>query len=241
MVVGASVGIGRAACERFAAEGAIVVVTSRSSARCDEIAAAIEARGGTALSVPVDVAEEGAVAAAVERTTAAFGRLDGAFNNAGVQSVPRPAAEHTVAEWDRVFAVNVRGTWLAMRAQIPAILASGGGAIVNTTSVGGIVGSAGIAPYVASKHAVVGLTKASAIDYARRGIRINALAPGAVRTAMLTDWLGDEELASMAQETPQGRIGEPEEIAGAAAWLLSDDASFATGTTLTLDGGYTIV
>jgi NAD(P)-dependent dehydrogenase (short-subunit alcohol dehydrogenase family) len=240
-VLGASVGIGRAACLRFAAEGARVVAASRNLAACEEVVAAIRADGGEALALAVDVAVATELEAAFERTLETFGRLDGAFNNAGVQTVARPLAEHTEDDWDRLFAVNLRGMWLALRAEIPRLVAAGGGAIVNTTSVGGLVGAPGIGPYVASKHGIIGLTKAAALDYAAEGVRVNALAPGATRTAMFTDWLPTpEEQQAVAGVAPLARVAEPEEIAGAAAWLLSDDASFVTGATLAVDGGYSV-
>lgn len=240
-VLGASVGIGRAACLRFAAEGARVIVASRNLAACEETADAIRADGGEALALAVDVAQAAELEAAFERAHDAFGRLDGAFNNAGVQTVARPLAEHSEEDWDRLFAINLRGMWLALRAEIPRLVASGGGAIVNTTSVGGLVGAPGIGPYVASKHGIIGLTKAAALDYAAAGVRVNAIAPGATRTAMFTDWLPTpEQQQSVAGVAPLARVAEPEEIAGAAAWLLSDDASFVTGATLAVDGGYSV-
>lgn len=240
-VVGASVGIGRAACLRFAAEGARVVAASRDLAACEETVAAIRAGGGEGLALALDVAVAAEAEAAVARAVETFGRLDGAFNNAGVQTVARPLAEHTEEDWDRLFAVNLRGMWLALRAEIPRIVASGGGAIVNTTSVGGLVGAPGIGPYVASKHGIVGLTKAAALDYAEHGVRVNAIAPGATRTAMFTDWLPTpEQQQAVAGAAPLARVAEPEEIAGAAAWLLSDDAAFVTGATLPVDGGYAV-
>jgi NAD(P)-dependent dehydrogenase (short-subunit alcohol dehydrogenase family) len=241
LVIGASAGIGRSACLRFAAEGAIVIAASRDLAACEEIVAQIAMSGGEGMAVGLDVADEASVSRAGDLVRARVGRLDGAFNNAGVQTDPHPLAEHSTHDWDRLFAVNLRGMWMAIRAEIPLLEAAGGGAIVNTTSVGGLVGAPGIGPYVASKHGIVGLTKAAALDYAGSGIRVNAIAPGATRTAMFTDWLPtDEEQAEVAGAAPLARVADPAEVAGAAAWLLSDDASFVTGITLPIDGGYSV-
>lgn len=241
LVVGASVGIGRAACRRFAREGAKVVAASRNLEACREVTDEIASWGGEALPLHLDVADSEAAPRAVGRVVETFGRLDGAFNNAGVQTRPRPLADHPIEDWDHLMGINLRGMWLSLRAEIPAILGSGGGAIVNTTSVGGLVAAPGIGPYVTSKHAIIGLTKAAALDYADGGIRVNAIAPGATRTAMFTDWLPTEqEQGAVAGTAPIARVAEPDEVVGAAAWLLSDDASFVTGATLAIDGGYSI-
>jgi NAD(P)-dependent dehydrogenase (short-subunit alcohol dehydrogenase family) len=241
LVVGASVGIGRAACHRFAAEGAQVLAASRDLAACEETAARLAAAGASCTAVRIDVSEPESVKACFEQLDARFGRLDGAFNNAGIQTEPAPLAEHSEESWDRLFNVNLRGLWLVLREELPRLVAAGGGAIVNTSSVGGLVGAPGIGPYVSSKHGIVGLTKAAALDYAAAGIRVNAIAPGATRTAMFTDWLPTpEQQQEVAGAAPIARVAEPEEIVGAAAWLLSDDASFVTGITLAVDGGYSV-
>lgn len=239
VVVGASVGIGRAACIRFAAEGAVVVAASRDHAACQETIDRLKEGGAQGAALAVDVSDPASVRELFAEVDSRFGRLDGAFNNAGTQTEPRPLGEHSEESWDRLFAVNLRGMWLAMREELPRL--GRGGAVVNTSSVGGLVGARGIGPYVASKHGIVGLTKAAALDYAAAGVRVNAIAPGATRTAMFTDWLPTEEQQrEVAGAAPIARVAEPEEIVGAAAWLLSDDASFVTGVTLPVDGGYSV-
>lgn len=241
VVVGASVGIGRAACIRFAAEGAIVVAASRDLAACEETIGRLIEGGAEGAAIAVDVSDSASVRDLFEQVDSRFGRLDGAFNNAGTQTEPRPLSEHSEESWDRLFDVNLRGMWLAMREELPRLDRGGGGAVVNTSSVGGLVGAKGIGPYVASKHGIVGLTKAAALDYAAAGVRVNTIAPGATRTAMFTEWLPTEEQQQeVAGAAPIARVAEPEEIVGAAAWLLSDDASFVTGIVLPVDGGYSV-
>jgi NAD(P)-dependent dehydrogenase (short-subunit alcohol dehydrogenase family) len=241
LVTGSSAGIGRAACLRFAAEGAAVIVTSRNASACEKVAAAIRGSGGRAVAVPVDVRSPTELAVAVSAGEEAFGQVDGALNNAGVQTAAKPLADHSEDDFDAVMAVNLRGMWLSMRAEIPALLRTGGGSIVNVASVGGLVAAPGISPYVASKHGIIGLTKAAALDYAADGVRINAIAPGATATAMFYDWLPtEEEQRAVAGAAPIPRVAQPAEIAAAAAWLLSDDASFVTGATLPVDGGYAV-
>lgn len=241
VVVGASVGIGRAACYRFAAEGASVIACSRDLPACEETVERLGAAGVEALAIGLDVADPASVRSAFERIDERFGRLDGAFNNAGVQTEPRPLADHSEEDWDRLFGINLRGMWLVLREELPRLAATGNGAVVNMTSVGGLVGAPGIGPYVTSKHGIVGLTKTAALDYAAAGVRVNSIAPGATRTAMFTDWLPTpEQQREVAGAAPIARVAEPEEIVGAAAWLLSDDASFVTGTTLPVDGGYSV-
>lgn len=242
LVTGASQGIGAAASRHLARCGASVVLGARKFDACREIADGIVAEGGAAAAVRVDVADDDSVRAAVEFAEQTFGALHLAFNNAGTQGPSLPLHEQEPEEYARILDVNLGGVYRSMRHEIPALLRAGGGAIVNTASVGGVIVAPGIGPYCASKHGVVGLSKSAAIDYARQGIRINVVAPGSVRTDILTGWLDDPAaLEAMAEGTPQGRIAEPEELSGVVAFLLSDAASFITGAVFTADGGYTAV
>lgn len=241
LVTGASRGIGAAAARHLGACGATVVLAARDRAAAEAHAKAITDAGGAAEAIALDVADDEAVAAAVAGIEERHGGLHLAFNNAGTQGPSLPLHEQDPAEMARILDVNLLGVYRCLRHEIPALLRAGGGAILNTASVGGVVAAPGIAPYCASKHAVIGLSKSAALDYARQGIRVNVLAPGAVRTDILTGWLSDEaELAAMAEGTPQGRIAEPEEIAPLVGWLLSDATSFMTGAVITADGGYTV-
>jgi NAD(P)-dependent dehydrogenase (short-subunit alcohol dehydrogenase family) len=242
LITGASSGIGAAAARLFAAEGAAVVLAARREQHLADLVDEITGKGFEASYVVTDVARSAdvhrAVAAAVER----HGRLDAAFNNAGyaVEQTPLHLMEDEV--FDTVLDVNLRGVWYCLRHEITAMLRTGGGAIVNTSSVGGLVATPVAAPYVVAKHAVVGLTKAAANEYGAQGIRVNAIAPGTTRTEMIDTWLQirpDIE-QHLHAATPQPRTAAPEEIAQAAAWLCSDRASFVTGATLPVDGGYTI-
>ncbi|MHB8246758.1 MAG: SDR family NAD(P)-dependent oxidoreductase [Acidimicrobiales bacterium] len=242
LITGASQGIGAASARYLAECGASVVLAARNLSSSAAIADEIVARGGSAIAVFVDVADDNAVAAAVDTAVQTFGALDLAFNNAGTQGPSLPLHEQDPAELMRILDVNLFGVYRAMRHEIPAMLRAGGGVIVNTASVGGVVAAPGIGAYCASKHAVVGLSKSAAADYARSGIRINVLAPGSVRTDILTGWLKEKgQLDQIAELTPQGRIAEPEEIAPVVAWMLSDASVFMTGSVVTADGGYTAV
>jgi NAD(P)-dependent dehydrogenase (short-subunit alcohol dehydrogenase family) len=241
LVVGASSGIGRAACLRFAAEGAQVIVASDRLDACEAVEASIRASGAEAWALGLDVSDPASVAAAGAWIEERFGRLDCAFNNAGVQPEPRPIGEQSEAEWAATLGVNLLGVWRAIKMEGPLMTAAGGGAIVNTASVGGLIGSPGGGPYIASKHGVIGLTRTAAMDYTAQGIRVNAIAPGATNTPMFAKWLAAQANPdAIAAAAPIGRFAEPEEIAGAAAWLLSDDASFVVGVTLPVDGGYLV-
>lgn len=240
VVTGAAAGIGRAAARAFAAAGASVVLADLSGDRGEAAAAEIRADGAEAIFVAADVAESGAadrmVAAAVDR----YGRLDYAFNNAGIEGVSAPMANFTRADWDRMIAVNLTGVFECMRAEIPAMLASGGGAIVNNSSVAGLVGFPGSAAYCASKHGIIGLTRAAALDYATQGIRVNAVCPGVIDTEMITRvTAGNPAMATQLLATePVGRLGTTDEIAEAALWLCSDRSAFVTGHALAVDGGF---
>jgi NAD(P)-dependent dehydrogenase (short-subunit alcohol dehydrogenase family) len=238
IVTGASRGIGAAAARAFAAAGAAVVLAARDEHALVAVAGEIIANDGDALVVPTDVSDPRSVERLVQRVLEAAGRLDIAFNNAGDGHQPLPLAELALEDFDRALAVNARGVFLAMRSEIPAMLASGGGAIVNMTSTAGLHGVKGIAGYVAGKHAIVGLTKTAALDYAKDGIRVNAVAPGPIDTHRL-DNLPEQIRAGIAAAVPLGRSGEPDEVARTVVWLASEHASYISGAVIPIDGGKT--
>jgi NAD(P)-dependent dehydrogenase (short-subunit alcohol dehydrogenase family) len=241
LVTGGTGGIGRASALAFAREGASVAITGRREAEGRETCRLIADAGGEGLFIPADVRREADAERMVATTLQRFGRLDAVFNNAGVDGIAGTIPEQTEANFDYVMNVNVKGQWLSMKYEIPALLQFGGGAIVNNSSVMGLVGSAGMSIYSASKHAVIGLTKSAALEFARRKIRVNAVAPGGVQTDMLdrvTDGPDSEYRAKMTELHPVGRIAAPDEIAGAVLWLCSDEASFVTGHVLSVDGGF---
>jgi NAD(P)-dependent dehydrogenase (short-subunit alcohol dehydrogenase family) len=241
-VTGAGTGIGCATALAFAREGAGAAVADVSDRDNRETARMIEEAGGRALAFACDVTRTEDVKAALDKTVEEFGRLDVAFNNAGVEQETKAVAEISEEEWDRIVAVNLRGVFLCMKHEIPLMLEQGGGAIVNTSSGAGVKGFTGGAAYVAAKHGVVGLTRSAALDYAASKVRINAVCPGIIDTAMMGRVTGDTQEgreAVIAQE-PIGRMGRPEEIAAAVLWLCSDAASFATGHAMVVDGGQTV-
>jgi A-factor type gamma-butyrolactone 1'-reductase (1S-forming) len=240
LVVGASVGIGAATARTLASLGAAVVLASRDQEAIERTAEEISAKGGKADAIRADVQDDRAIDAAVDRACQRFGGLDIAVNNAGVQGPARPLAEQEESDFDRLIDVNLKGIWRSMRAELPAILKRGSGAVVNVASVGGLIAAPGISPYCASKHGVIGLSKAAALDYAPT-VRINVVAPGAVDTAMFNDWMSDPQAREhMISLHPLGRVGQPIEIAQTIAWLCSDAASYLTGVVVPVDGGYTI-
>ncbi|MBS0475264.1 MAG: SDR family oxidoreductase [Proteobacteria bacterium] len=239
LITGASSGIGRATAVAFGRAGAKVVLGDLNE-EAAATASQIKAAGGEALFVKTDVSQPASVEALVQAAVGAHGRLDVAFNNAGL--LPRTAdlADMTTEDFDRTIAVDLRGVFLCLKYEIRQMLSNGGGAIVNTASVAGLVADPGMAPYVAAKHGVVGLTKAAALDYATRNIRVNAVAPGLVATPMTERWLADPAFkGKLLQNSPIGRAAQPEEIAGTVLYLSSDAASFVTGQTYVIDGGQT--
>lgn len=241
IVTGGSTGIGRAAALRCAADGARVVVADVNTVEAPQTVEMIRSAGGTAQFVRTDVTRAADVGALLATTVAAYGRLDGAFNNAGIEGDFTNILKMSEESFDRTIAVNLKGVWLCIKAQIGQFMAQGGGgAIVSTASVAGLVGTRGASAYCASKHGVVGLTKAVALEYARKKIRVNAVCPGIIRTPMLDRLMAESSLAEQAlvAQEPLDRLGEPREIGDAVAWLLSDEASFVTGIAMPVDGGY---
>ena len=242
LITGGGGGIGRAAALVFAREGARVAVADANRDACANTVAAVNATGGQALTLVGDVTEAGAVQALIADTLAAYGRLDCAFNNAGIAGYQVAAAGQRTAEWsdaafDRMIAVNLKGVWLCMKHEILHMLAHGGGAIVNTGSIAGLVGLPTSSAYVAAKHGVLGLTKTAAIEYAPDKIRVNAVCPGYIRTAMTEEVMARRGNAILAR-VPFRRMGEAEEIAELVAWLCSDRASYVSGACYNVDGGY---
>ena len=241
LVTGGTSGIGRATALAFAKEDAKVVVTGRREKEGTETIQLVKDAGGEGFFIKTDVSKEADVRMMVEKIVKAYGRLDYAFNNAGIEQLPSQLVEQTEETFDQIMDINVKGVWLSMKYEIPQMLNNGGGAIVNMASVAGLIGFPGVPIYIASKHAVLGLTKSLALDYAKSGIRINAVSPAAIETDMVDRFVGKEGEArqQLTAMHPVGRMGRPEEIADAVIYLCSDRASFITGQSLTVDGGFT--
>lgn len=240
LITGGTSGIGQAAALHFARAGYRVAIAGRRAAEGQAVVAAIAAAGGTARFQRTDVADDAQVRDLVAGTLAAYGRLDAVFANAGVELM-EPITAATAASFNQIFAPNVLGVLLTMKHAIPALIASGGGAIVNTSSVAGQVGFAGAAIYAASKHAVNGLTRTAALEYAKQGVRVNSISPGPIQTAMLDRAFGpgDEAKGMVAGMVPSGRVGTADEVAAAVVFLCSPAARYITGQDLAVDGGFT--
>jgi NAD(P)-dependent dehydrogenase (short-subunit alcohol dehydrogenase family) len=239
IITGGSSGIGKATAVVLAKEGVNVAIAARRTNEGEETVKLVKAAGSDGIFVKSDVANEDDVRSLVKKTVDTYGRLDYAFNNAGVEEIVTPFLDQTSDKFDQIMNTNVRGVWLSMKYEIPEMIKSGGGAIVNNSSIGGIIGYPQMSIYIASKHAVLGLTKSVALEYAKSGIRINAIAPGGVKTDMIRrlDEENNQFLETLTSIHPIGRISDPKEIANAVVWLLSDKASFVLGHTLLVDGG----
>jgi NAD(P)-dependent dehydrogenase (short-subunit alcohol dehydrogenase family) len=240
LVTGAGAGIGQAAALAMAREGATIVIADRDPAGGATTLEMLKARGGQGLAVTVDTSVASQVEALIQRTVDAYGRLDCAVNNAGIQGQIASTTACTEDNWDRIVSVNLKGVWLCLKYEIGQMLRQGGGAIVNVASNFGLVGSRGMPAYAASKHGVIGLTKTAALEFARHDVRVNAVCPGPTRTPLLETVLREqpEIVAAIEAAQPIGRIGRAQEIAEAILWLCSDGASFVAGAALSVDGGY---
>ena len=243
LVTGAAAGMGLAAVKAFAEAGACIVLADFKEEAINAAAKELVAAGHKALALRCDVSDDAQVAAMVERTVGEFGRIDAAFNNAGVMAHIAPTADSTREDWDRVIGINLRGVWSCMKYELGQMQRQRSGAIVNNASVGALTGNPGIGSYIASKHGVVGLTRTAALEYIKQGIRVNAVNPGLIDTQVARDVVSGNEQAyeDIAKNVPIGRAGRPEEIAAAVLWLCSPAASYVVGHALTVDGGMTVV
>lgn len=241
LVTGAGSGIGRASARTFAREGAKVVVVDVVVAGGEETVSMIKADGGDAVFVRCDVSNAAEVEAAVTFAVDTYGRLDCAHNNAGIEGPMTSTVDYAEADWDRLLGINLKGEWLCMKYEIPRMITGGGGAIVNTASIAGLVGFAGLPSYSASKFGVNGITKVAALEYAAVGVRVNSVCPGVIQTPMVDRLIAANPAmeTALVAGTPMGRLGRPEEIAEAVVWLCSDRASFVTGHNMVVDGAFT--
>ncbi len=239
LVTGAAIGIGRAAAVAFATEGARVAILDLTEDGLRETAAAVSEAGGDVLSIMCDVSFPEQVAAAIKQVVGRFGRLDVAFNNAGVENEAAALHEIELEDWDRILGINLRGTFLCMKHEIAQMVRQGNGVVVNTSSGAGICGVEGGASYAASKHAIIGMTKSAALDYAKQNIRVNAVLPGNIETPMMNRFTGGDIQKAIDLE-PVGRLGQPEEIAESVLWMSSDLGGFVTGSTIVVDGGWSL-
>lgn len=242
LVTGAGSGIGRATAELFAVHGAFVVVADKNLDSAKETLDLIKKSGEKGLALEVDISQEDEIKSLIEETIDRFGQLNYACNNAGIEGEQAFTAECSAENWSRVININLSGTWFCMKYQIPEMLKNSDGAIVNVSSIAGLLGFSGIPAYASSKHGMNGLTKTAALEYAEQGIRINAVCPGAIQTPMIDRFVGTEsqERKDLIAAHPIGRLGRPEEVAEAIVWLCSEKSSFITGQILAVDGGYTV-
>ncbi len=241
LITGAGSGLGLATVKAFAESGALVVLADRNEKSVRSATEELTAQGHKALAIVCDVSDDAQVEAMVHQTVTTFGRLDAAYNNAGVQNVLAETADTTREDYDRVMAINLRGVWICMKFELQQMRKQGSGTIVNCSSLGGLVGSPERGIYHAAKHGVLGFTKSAALEYAARGIRINAICPGLIQTPMSDQMIAAgqaEALKAMEKSIPMGRVGRPEKIANAVLWLCSDAASYVTGQSISVDGGF---
>lgn len=242
LVTGAASGLGLATARAFAESGASVVLADWNENAVLVAAEELAGKGHKTLAIQCDVADDAQVEAMVERTVATYGQLDAAYNNAGIQNLLAETADATREDYDRVMGINLRGVWSCMKFELQQMRKQGSGAIVNCSSLGGLIGGARRGIYHAAKHGVLGFTKSAAMEYATRGIRVNAVCPGMIQTPMSDQMIaggqGEELNAMLKTYVPMGRLGQPEEIADAVLWLCSSAASYVTGQSISVDGGY---